>query len=168
MLAALKRRANGWMLTVVFVATITTLPRIPYPWLVYNPSESVPVGFYWITPTGAAKVGDLVLMQTPASVAGLADQRRYLPRHVPMLKYVAALPGDLVCAWADTISINGKPVAKRLARDHLGRAMPRWNGCKTLGADDMFVLNPLAPLSFDGRYFGIVSRRLIRGKAMRL
>ncbi len=168
MLAALMRRANGWMLMVVFVAAITTLPRIPYPWLVYNPSESVPVGFYWITPTESPKIGDLVLMQTPASVAGLADQRRYLPRHVPMLKYVAALSGDRVCAWADVISINGKPVAKRLARDHLGRAMPWWNGCKTLGTDDMFVLNPLAPLSFDGRYFGVVSTRLILGKAGRL
>ncbi len=168
MLAFLKHRANGWGLMVVVVAAITLLPKIPYPWLVYNPSESVPVGFYWITPAGHASIGDLVLMQTPPSVVELADQRRYLPRHVPMLKYVAALSGDQVCTSGDMISINGKVVAKRQAKDHLGRTMPWWSGCKTLGLDDMFVLNSLAPLSFDGRYFGVVSVRLVLGKAKRL
>jgi conjugative transfer signal peptidase TraF len=164
-LASLKRRANGWMLMGIVVAAITLLPKIPYPWLVYNPSESVPVGFYWITPADHARLGDLVLMQTPPRVVELADQRRYLPRHVPMLKYVAALSGDQVCASGEMLSINGRPVARRLVEDHMRRAMPWWNGCKVLGPDDMFVLNPLAPLSFDGRYFGVVSIRFIRGKA---
>jgi conjugative transfer signal peptidase TraF len=165
MLAAVKRRAAGWMLMVIVVATITILPKMPYPWLVYNPSESVAVGFYWITPTKHLKVGDLVLMQTPAKIVELAAQRRYLPRHTPMLKYVAALSGSTVCAVGDTILIDGKPVARRQATDHLDRQMPWWIGCRTLVADDLFVLNPKAPLSFDGRYFGVVSRHLIRGKA---
>ncbi len=168
MLATLKRRATGWVLMVVVVAAITILPKTSYPWLVYNPSESVAVGFYWITPTGHARVGDLVLMQTPAKVAELADQRRYLPRHTPMLKYAAALSGSTVCAVGDTILIDGKPVARRQARDHLNRPMPWWTGCRTLGMDDLFVLNPKAPLSFDGRYFGVVSSRLILGRAKRL
>ena len=156
------------MLVVIVVAAITAVPKIPYPWLVYNPTESVPPGFYWISPTAVPRIGDLVLMSTPASAADLADQRRYLPRHVPMLKYVAALSGDRVCADGDTISINGKIVAKRQARDHLGRVMPWWTGCKILGPDDMFNLNPQAPLSFDGRYFGVASIRLIRGRARHL
>lgn len=168
MFAAVKRRGNGWILVVIVVAAITTIPKIPYTWLVYNPSESVPIGFYWITPARSAEVGDLVLMQTPASVAELADRRRYLPRHVPMLKYVAALKGDVVCASGDAISINGKAIARRQAKDHLGRVMPWWNGCERLGTDDLFVLNPLAPSSFDGRYFGVLSTRLILGKARRL
>ncbi len=162
------RRPRGLMLVVVVMLAITIIPKTPHPWLVYNPTASVPTGLYWITPTDTVHVGDMVLMQTPPSVAGLADQRRYLPRGVPMLKYVAALPGDRVCASGATISINQRAVAERQARDHLNRVMPWWSGCQTLGADDLFVLNAKAPLSFDGRYFGIVSKRLIRGKAKRL
>lgn len=137
------------------------------PMIVYNASRSAPLGFYRVTPLIPLSRGDLVLVETPASVRKLADTRGYLPATVPMIKHVTALSGDTVCAHADRILVNGTVIAGRQKYDHLHRVMPWWEGCRTLGMDDVFLLNPAAPLSFDGRYFGVASVRLIRGKLVR-
>src|SRR3546814_15964061 len=38
--------------------------------------------------------------------------------------------------------------------DLLGRPLPRWSGCHTLGPSEVFLMNPTVPDSLDGRYFG--------------
>ena len=58
----------------------------PLPRLVYNPSDSVPVGWYRITPVSApasaepaaVNVGSTVLVRLPVPAAALAAQRGYL------------------------------------------------------------------------------------------
>jgi conjugative transfer signal peptidase TraF len=139
-------------------------PRANTPRIVYNASASVPIGYYAVMPVSDIERHDLVLVQTPAAVRGLADQRRYLPRDVPMIKGVAALSKDVVCAVGETIAINGQPTVTRQRYDRAGRVMPWWEGCVRLDEDDVFLLNPGAPYSFDGRYFGVVKRSLVIGK----
>lgn len=134
------------------------------PVLVYNASASVPLGYYRVLRTNDLNVSDIVLLHTPASVRELADQRRYLPKSVPMIKYVAALSGDEVCAAGDEIRINGKIIARRKGFDRLNRPLPTWSGCRILASDEMFLLNSLAPESFDGRYFGVVKTTLVIGR----
>lgn len=51
------------------------------------------------------------------------------------------------------ISINGANVEEALERDNLGRPMPVWQGCRTLGEREFFLLQP-HPYSIDSRYFG--------------
>jgi conjugative transfer signal peptidase TraF len=97
-------------------------------------------------------------------VRQLAAERGYLPQNVPLVKRVAALGGDIVCAAGDVISINGRAVAQRLARDRLGRPLPGWTGCQTLDPDDVFLLMENVAGSFDGRYFGPVRRAAIIGR----
>ncbi len=154
----------GTLMKVGISAVIMSLIGPSRPALVYNASASVPLGYYRVTDPLPLKVGDLVLLHTPASVRQLADQRRYLPKTVPMIKHIAAMSGDTVCADEDVILINGQPSVKRLRKDSLGRVMPWWNGCHTLSTGEVFVLNPDVPQSFDGRYFGVVSTKLIIGK----
>ncbi len=151
---------------VSLICLATFMPATPL--LVYNASRSVPLGFYVLEAPDTLSTGDLVLVRTPQSVRGLADHRRYLPATVPMLKHISALSGDTVCAQGDTITINGMVSVMRQTHDHLGRAMPWWTGCRFLGRDDVFLLNPDVPLSFDGRYFGVIDRSLIIGKAQAL
>jgi len=158
------RAAIGTLMKVGISAVLLSLIGPFRPALVYNASASVPIGYYRVTAPWPLKVGDLVLLHTPASVRQLADQRRYLPRTVPMIKHIAAMGGDTVCAQEDRILINGRASIKRLQKDSLGRVMPWWNGCHTLLAGEVFVLNPDAPQSFDGRYFGVVSATSIIGK----
>ena len=155
------KAAVGTLMKVGISALIFSYICPSQPVLVYNASASIPLGYYRAAAPYPLRPGEIVLLHTPASVRQLADQRHYLPRSVPMIKHVAAMAGDTVCARADLILINGKPVVTRLRKDTLGRVMPWWNGCHLLSADEVFVLNPDAPLSFDSRYFGAVSTRLI-------
>jgi conjugative transfer signal peptidase TraF len=147
----------------VSISLVTGIVKVK-PCVVYNASASVPIGFYRMTPANRLRKGDMVLVETPEAVRDLADRRRYLPRTVPMIKVIAALTGDQVCATGSRISINGREIAIRQRVDGLGRAMPQWFGCQALEADEVFLLNEKAPLSFDGRYFGVVKTRQIIGR----
>jgi type IV secretory pathway protease TraF len=60
---------------------------------IWNASASVPVGLYRLWPTGSLWVTELVAVQPSQSLATLLSEREYLPRGVPMLKCVMALPG---------------------------------------------------------------------------
>jgi conjugative transfer signal peptidase TraF len=153
--------------TVFGVALIgSSLVTHPSPWLVWNASASVPIGFYHVV-SGAPKRGDFVLVHTPDSVEMLADARNYLPVGVPLVKHIAAVVGDDVCALNSTVTINGKVVANQLEADRAGRPLPRWNGCRKLDRDEYFLMTEAAD-SFDSRYFGPVARANIIGRLVPL
>ena len=152
----------------LFVIGLSYQRQCALPVIVYNASPSVPLGFYRVEPVKALKLGDLVLMTTPEAVRTLADKRHYLPASVPMIKHIAALSGDVICSENDKISINGKVIVRRLRHDRFGRQLPQWQACLRLKQGQMLVLNPDAPQSFDGRYFGVVITGLIRGKLVKL
>ena len=145
---------------------LATLAR-PAPWLVWNASASAPIGLYRVLP-GKPVRGDLVLVRTPDSVRQLAAERGYLPQNVPLVKRVAAAGGDVVCAADDVISVNGRVVAERLARDRLGRPLPSWSGCHLLDGGEAFLLMEGVSDSFDGRYFGPVPTAAIIGRLVPL
>lgn len=126
----------------------------PAPRLIWNASESIPVGLYRVSPAPSARRGDLVAITPPAQLAALMAERRYLPLGIPMLKPVAAIGGQLVCRRGLHISIDGHRVGDALTRDHRGRDLPIWHGCRRLSASELFVMNPASRDSFDGRYFG--------------
>jgi conjugative transfer signal peptidase TraF len=137
----------------------------PSPLLVWNVSNSAPVGLYFVAPASEPVRGDMVLSQMPSGWRQLASARRYLPANVPLLKRVAAIPGDTICARDHQIWINGYSTARRLAKDRLGRPMLAWSGCRTLGRDELFLLMADSAASFDGRYFGPTARTDIIGRA---
>lgn len=132
--------------------------------LVWNASASAPVGLYSVSRGRAAHPGEMVIAWAPEPARSLAADRRYLPANVPLVKRVAAVAGDRVCAKGPKIRINGRPVAGRLNRDPSGRPMPWWEGCRTVGQGEAFLLTDSA-LSFDGRYFGISRKRDLVGSA---
>lgn len=134
----------------------------PTPMLVWNASASMPIGFYRLVP-GLPERGDLALVRPSESIEKLADDRRYLPAGVPLVKRIAAGGGDEVCAFDAAVFINGHAVARQLATDHAGRPLPHWNGCRVLDRDEIFVLADAAD-SFDSRYFGPVLVTTIIGR----
>lgn len=144
------------------VASVASLPKK----LVYNASESAPVGFYWLDNRPVER-GDYVLVQVPEWVRQLVESRKYLPPDVPLIKRVAGVEGDEICRSGHEIRINGESVARVRISDGLGRPMPVWRGCHLLHGRRIFLLQD-HPQSFDGRYFGPVDRRLIIGRATRL
>lgn len=134
------------------------------PWLIWNATASAPIGLYAVSDAVTLQRGDLVLAEPPAWVRRLASKRGYLPLHVPLVKRIAALTGDRVCGVDNRITINARTVAMRRATDSRQRPLPAWQGCRLLGTGAVFLLMPDVASSFDGRYFGPVSRGAILGK----
>ena len=46
-----------------------------------------------------------------------------------------------------------------------GRPLPAWSDCRHIGKGELFLMNPAAPDSFDGRYFGVLSTHSVIGRA---
>ncbi|MES2326264.1 MAG: S26 family signal peptidase [Pseudomonadota bacterium] len=153
----------GAAATILAVAASVFVP--PRPRLLWNASASSPVGLYRIGPPKGVTRGDMVVAWAPKAARELAAARRYLPRDVPLIKPVAALAGDRVCARGTRIFLNGRIVALRHARDRAGRRMLWWTGCRRLGRGDLFLLSAGVPGAFDGRYFGITHAGELIGKA---
>ncbi len=114
------------------------------------------------------RLGDLVLARILEEAADLAGARGYLPRRVPAAKRVAGLAGDRICGRGRLLLINGTVVAARLPADGLGRPLPSWEGCRTLGPDEVFLLTAEVGASFDGRYFGPVAAESVLGRLVPL
>lgn len=140
--------------------------------VVYNPSDSVPVGWYRIeradSPPRPLSVGSIVLARLPADVAALAAQRGYLPAHIPLLKRVGAVAPQHVCIVAGQVRIDGVPVAAVLPADRLGRPLPSWPHCRPLADGELFLLSTTNPASFDSRYFGPIQASDVIGIAQPL
>lgn len=137
----------------------------PAPRLVWNASASAPIGLYLVSPGDQIAPGDMVIARVPLRFRHMAARRRYLPINVPLVKSVAAGPGNEICALGKTIFLDGEPIVRRLERDGKGRPMPRWQGCIRLRSGQYFLLMADSPASFDGRYFGISRASDIIGPA---
>ena len=145
----------------------------PVPRLIYNPSDSVAVGWYRVDPLGHGtgslprplSVGSIVLTTLPPDAAALAAQRGYLPARVPLLKRVGAVAPQEVCIAGRIVRIDGVPSAALRPADRWGRPLPSWQQCRRLEPGELFLLSVTNPASFDSRYFGPVSTSAVIGVA---
>ena len=145
----------------------------PLPRLIYNPSDSVAVGWYRVdplhhrpgSPPRPLSVDSIVLTTLPPDAAALAAQRGYLPARVPLLKHVGAVAPQHVCVFDALVWIDGVPVAAVRPADRLGRPLPSWPQCRQLRPGELFLLSSTNPTSFDSRYFGPVSASAVIGVA---
>jgi conjugative transfer signal peptidase TraF len=160
-----KRLARrGSLVAIISAIVLAPIAAPPTPRLVWNVSASAPKGLYAVSPGAVPRAGDMVVARLPAVFRKLSADRRYLPTNVPLIKRVAAVAGDEVCAFDRTITVNGAPVAERRITDSMGRRMPFWLGCTRLQGGELFLLME-APASFDGRYFGVSEEKDVIGKA---
>jgi len=136
------------------------------PWLVYNASESAPVGFY-LRSARPAGIGDFMLVRADGQPGIEAAGRGLVPSGTPLVKRLAAGPGDRVCRHAAHVTINGRLVAAALGHDREGRPLPIWSGCVRLRAGEAFLLQD-HPRSFDGRYLGPTLASDLGGRLVRL
>lgn len=157
----------GWFLTTYFaiLGAGTSVAIHPAPRLIWNATASTPVGLYRLQTARILHVGDLIAIRPPADIAATLSRGGYLPLGVPLLKPVAALPGQLVCRIGAAVSVDGKQFGDALARDHRGRPLPVWQGCRHVLPGQIFVMNPAVPTSLDGRYFGVLPFAAVLGRA---
>ena len=136
------------------------------PLFVWNASESVPVGLYTVRQSSVLTVDELVVVQPSETLADFLAAGGYLPKGLPLLKHIAALPGSKVCRNGLAVTVDGVFRAIARERDHAGRMLPTWTGCRSLGKGEVFLLNESQPSSLDGRYFGPVPSSSIVGQAL--
>lgn len=164
-----QRRARARLLVIAgaagSIALAATIAIPPHPRLVWNATASAPIGLYRVTPDASIRTGDMVIAWVPAEARMLAARRHYLPANIPLVKRVAAVAGDTICAIGPVISINGVTVVERRRFDGAHRVLPWWQGCVTLGAGELLLLMDDASDSFDGRYFGPTGPTDVIGRA---
>jgi len=127
-------------------------------WILVNESPSVPPGLYFRT-RATAERGALVAIAQPAAARSYLKHLG-MPHDVLLLKRVAAVEGDRVCAWFGIVRTPGRRLLT-IDRDRQGAALPVWRDCRRLARDELFLLGD-TPGSFDSRYFGPV----LRGEAV--
>jgi conjugative transfer signal peptidase TraF len=127
---------------LVLVAVVSTR------WVRVNVSPSAPLGLYRLAAVAPPLArGTLVVLPVPPVV------QRWHSAWLPLLKPIAALPGDLVCTSEAGLWIEGQaygPVYPEAG----GAPLPRLRGCVRVPAGAVFLASP-APRSLDGRYFGL-------------
>ena len=136
-----------------------------------NTSRSIALGLYWSSDRPARK-GEYVLLCPPQTgVIEEARRRGYLGAgfcpggHGYMMKRILAAEGDSVTIDADGVRVDGAllPFSAPLAVDLAGRSMPRLRIDRyVLRASEVLLMSDVSRTSFDGRYFGPVSRMQIR------
>lgn len=151
-----------WAAGGIFLTTASCLD-LPLK-LVWNRTESVPKGLYFVASKGPLERGDLVAFRADVEDRKWLERRGYIGLDWPLLKLVSALERDTVCRNNLTVSVNGFVVAEALERDGFGRELPSWQGCHTLEEDEIFLIAP-HPRSLDGRYFGVQRTKGVLGIA---
>jgi type IV secretory pathway protease TraF len=111
------------------------------------------------------RVGDLVVATPPEPLASFLADRSYLPLDVPLVKHVAALPGQSVCRNGLKVSIDTVAVGEARERDSRDRPLPLWQGCRVMALGQVFLMNAQSADSLDGRYFGPLPAASIVGRA---
>ncbi|HPF22343.1 MAG TPA: S26 family signal peptidase [Hyphomonas sp.] len=136
------------------------------PKLIWNASASAPIGLYTVVSDDDLSVGDLVVVDPPKPLASYLDERGYLPEGVPLLKHIAALPGQRVCRDGAVVTVDDITLAQAQPSDRFGRDLPVWQGCHIVAETELFLLNPSHPDSLDGRYFGALPADAVIGRAV--
>ena len=125
--------------------------------LVWNFTQSIPIGLYWIEDRSWRK-GDRVAVEPSGSLRTALQRAEVLENGRVLLKRVVAVAGDVVCRSGAQVSVNGFEVATARPDENL----PTWSGCVRLRTAQIFLLGETED-SFDGRYFGVTSGEDIVG-----
>lgn len=132
-----------------------------------NTSKSIPVGLYWTTNAPIGKGAYVLVCPPDAEVFRQARQRGYIGAgfcpgdYGYLMKQVAAMQRDTLIVTSEGVRVNGErlPLSAPRQADKAGRPLPRYRANGTvLDHAEVLLMSAGSPTSFDGRYFGPVSR----------
>ncbi|VTU46121.1 conjugal transfer peptidase TraF (plasmid) [Variovorax sp. SRS16] len=135
-----------------------------------NTTPSIPIGLYWRT-TASVERGAYVMFCPPAgaSFSQVKDRGYVGPGFCPggygyLMKRVLAAGTDRISVRLDGVRVNGAllPLSAPLLADKAGRPLAHFQAFnRTLGAQEVLPMSDVNPLSYDGRYFGPITRSQI-------
>ena len=136
------------------------------PTLLLNLTPSIPKGVYLVDPSNSLKKGEIVVFRPPMAVYRALGKRPWLNEEKFFIKPIAAVSGDEVCKLENSVVINQTTELSVLRTDSQGKLLPKFDGCKTIGAHEFLPISTYSSRSFDGRYFGPIPTSAILGKAI--
>jgi conjugative transfer signal peptidase TraF len=163
------KKNNKIMLAMatIGIAFLAVKPLInPLPLVIWNASESVPIGLYLVAKR-QPKLGEIAVIKPTDWVQIYASSRGYLPQNMWLLKPIYAVHPSIICRFGSHVFVSGKQVVKAKIADKMHRVLPVWKGCKLLKPTQYFVLGRHRD-SFDSRYFGPVDKSQVVGTAFPL
>lgn len=136
-----------------------------------NMTESFPRGLWRLTEAPIAKGALVLFCPTDAALFERARDAGYLAYGLcdggfaPLIKRIAAVPGDRVAISTDGLQINGTLQAKsqRIATDSAGEGVPQAPISDVVPAGHVLLLSDYSARSYDSRYFGAVPTGRIQG-----
>lgn len=152
---------SRWMIVSVLALTaLWAAPRLIGEVFLINVTPSVPTGLY-VRDFGATITRNaIVAVDQPLAAQQVLAPLGY-PTDAALMKEVAGLSGDAVCADGETVTIAGHSFLAPLA-SLLTQGIPAWNECRALRSDELFLLGAGAA-SIDSRSFGPVPTSSVRG-----
>lgn len=162
MTAKLARAGRLLVPILLILELIAAAPHALGKTFLINTTPSVPRGLYVRNYGAPAERGAIVAFRQPTAAQAYLGAVLGFPHDAPLLKLVAAGPGDRACREAMGVRVGGalRPV---MANDRRGAALPQWRECRVLADDEIFALGGLGASSFDSRYFGPVREAEILG-----
>ena len=154
------RAVLGPAAALACLAGLTIATRSAPKLALLNESPSVPKGLYVRAIERTPHRGDLVALRQPATARAYLA-RLGAPADVRLLKRVAAVAGERVCASKGAVEVAGRRLPVR-DQDRLGTSLPTWRGCRPLRKGELFLVGD-TPNSFDSRYFGPVGPAQVDG-----
>ncbi len=133
----------------------------------FNTTESIPLGIYGTSEAPVTKGAYVIWCPPETGVFAHARERGYIGAgYCPggygyLMKRVLAATTDILTVADEGVRVNGLllPLSVPLAADGAGRAMPRYRVDQyPLTESELLLMSELTAVSFDGRYFGPVSR----------
>ncbi|HHX7430305.1 conjugative transfer signal peptidase TraF [Legionella pneumophila] len=137
-----------------------------------NLTESIPVGLYRITSTDHIKNTYVIFCPDDRTAFRLAKNRGYIDHGLPcggygyLMKKVVAVSGDVISVTPQGVFVNQDrlPYSKPKLKDGMNRALPQWRITHyPLQNDEVMTMTNQSEWSFDGRYYGLVHTRQIKG-----
>jgi len=161
------RRRSALILTGLAIAMMgATSVQVDQKRLIWNRTESAPVGLYWRS-DGPLTLNGWAVVSARSEAANWASAHGFTGADWPLIKRIRALPGDEICRENETILINQNLVGEALIQASSGLDLPHWQGCHVLQDGEVFLLND-HPQSLDGRYFGVMKESDLDGVAILL
>lgn len=137
-----------------------------------NLTESIPVGLYRITGTDPLKNAYVIFCPDDRQTFRLAEKRGYIDHGLYcngygyLMKKVVAVSGDILSVTNEGVFVNQIliPYSKPKLQDGMNRTLPQWQVMNyQLQEDEIMTMTSQSEWSFDGRYYGLVHTRQIKG-----
>lgn len=137
-----------------------------------NLTNSIPIGLYRMSAIGNLKNNYVIFCPDNREAFKLGLARNYINNGLSchgygyLMKKVVAISGDLISVTTKGVFVNQAPIPFSMPKlsDGFNRPLPQWHTSDyKLKKNEVLTMTSQSEWSFDGRYYGLIQLRQIKG-----